>query len=367
MRICVFSERQVSAADEGIRNYALALARALESLPRAPQDVRMFTMFGETQPGGGRAPRAGVTNLPGNPLLLSLPLRRALRAFAPELVLYVPTACATPFSFLRARVLKRYARGAPVVLVALQPRRYGRVARAIMRRLCPDLLLVQSEATRATLAPLACAMRLIRPGVDLERFRPLPDEQRTVLRMREGLSPDAYVLLHVGHLNRARGLQALLALQGVAGQQLMVVGSSTTPQDEGLVAELRSAGVRVIDRFVADIAEFYQLADGYVFAVQSERASIDVPLSVLEALACDLPVVTTRLEGLTRLFAPAPGLIYVDSPQELPAAVAACRSLPTPVGTRALVAEYAWPRVVEHLLAVIAEELPAWRAWEAAP
>lgn len=365
MRICVFSERQVSATDEGIRNYALALARALESLP-TPHEVRMFTMFGETLPGGGRAPRAGVTDLPGNPLLLSLPLRRALRAFAPGLVLYVPTACATPFSFVRARVLKRYARGAPVVLVALQPRRYGRLARALMPRLCPDLLLVQSEATRATLAPLACAMRLTRPGVDLERFCPLPAEQRTVLRMREGLSPDAYVLLHVGHLNRQRGLQALLPLHGEAGQQLVVVGSSTTLQDESLVTELRAAGVRVIDRFVPDIAEFYQMADSYVFAAQSERASIDVPLSVLEALACDLPVVSTRLEGLARLFAPAPGLVYIDGPQEFPAAVAACRALPTPVGTRALVAEYAWPRVAAHLLAVIAEEVPGFGAQGAA-
>ena len=79
MHICVFSERQVRTTDEGIRNYALALARALESASDQQHEVRLYTVYGETQPGGGRAPRAGVTNLPGNPLLLSLPLRRALR------------------------------------------------------------------------------------------------------------------------------------------------------------------------------------------------------------------------------------------------------------------------------------------------
>ena len=357
VRICVFSERQVSACDEGIRNYALALARALEAAPSAqPHDVRLLTTYGETQAGGGRAPQHGVTNVQANPLLLSLPLRRAIRRFAPELLLYVPTACATPFSFVRARVLECYTRGAPVVQIALQPRSYGRLARRVMRRCCPALVLVQSEATHATLAPLGCALRLIRPGIDLERFRPLPADQRAALRQRYGIAPEDYVLLHVGHLNRGRALQALLPLQATAGQRLVIVGSSTTVQDATLVAELRAAGVLVIDHFVLDIAEVYQLADCYVFPVQDARASIDVPLSVLEAMACDLPIVTTRLDGLTRLFAPAPGLRYVDSPAELPSAVAACREL-VEAGTRALVAPYAWTNVAQQVLDVIAEAL----------
>jgi len=228
-------------------------------------------------------------------------------------------------------------------------------------RCCPNLVLVQSEATRATLAPLGCAPRLIRPGIDLQRFCPLPPAERATLRQRYGIAPEAYVLLHVGHLNRGRALQTLLPLQGAAGQQVVIVGSSTTVQDATLVAELRAAGVLVIDQFVLDIAEVYQLADCYVFPAQSACSSIDVPLSVLEAMACDLPVVSTRLDGLTRLFAAAPGLRYVEAPDELPAAVAACRGLES-AGTRARVASFAWPRVAEQVLEVIAEALPTWRS-----
>jgi glycosyltransferase involved in cell wall biosynthesis len=362
MRICIFSERQAPASDEGIRNYALALARALEEAsPEPAHSVRLLTVFGESQPGGGRVPSAGVTNLPGNPLLLSAPLRREIRRWAPHLLLYVPTACATPFSLLRSWVLKRYAKGAPVVQIDLQPRTYGRLSGRAMRVLWraglrPDLILVQSEATRATLELLGCALRLIRPGIDLERFRPLPAAERAALRARHGISPKTRVLLHVGHLNRARGLRALIPLQGVAGQQVVVVGSSSTQQDEALVAELCAAGVWVIDTFVPDIAVWYQLADCYLFPVQSALASIDVPLSVLEAMACDLPVVCTRLPGLTRLFAPSAGLRFVDDASDLPAAVADCR-LGGDAGTRRLVEPYAWPQVAREVLQVIAEAL----------
>jgi glycosyltransferase involved in cell wall biosynthesis len=116
--------------------------------------------------------------------------------------------------------------------------------------------------------------------------------------------------------------------------------------------------VRVIDEFVANVAELYQLADCYVFPVPpthwSAEAhwSIDAPLSILEAMACDLPVVSTRWEGLTRLFPGAPGLRIVDTPDDIAGAVADCRGLERP-GTRALVADYGWPAVAAETVEVI--------------
>jgi glycosyltransferase involved in cell wall biosynthesis len=345
MRICVFSERLALPFDEGIKNYALNLARELAQ----DHDVLTLTAYGES------LPAFAVENLPANPLLFSPRLAARVQEFEPDLIIYVPTACATLFSFWRARRLKAFSRGAPVALVALQPRAYGYLARALMPRLRPDLVIVQSELTQGALASLGCHTSLVPPAIDLERFQPASAARQVELRRQYGLDPEVPVVLHVGHLNRGRNVQALARLPSL-GMQVVVVGSTSTPHDQGLVDELLAAGVRVMTQYVADIAQIYQLADCYVFPVMAETGAIDVPLSVLEAMACDLAVVTTRFGGLPQLFASAPGLRYVDNAQQLCQAVEACRGL-SEAHTRAMVAPYAWSQAVGLLLEHICREL----------
>ena len=362
MRICVFSERMAEPFDEGIKSYASHLIGELGKAHK----VMALTTFGES------IPALGIENVCANKLLWSISLARKMRLFKPELIIYVPTACATPFSFLRARVLKVYGRGAPVVLVALQVRAYGWLARRVMPHLRPDLVLVQSERTRATLEPYGCRLRLVPPGVDLERFQPAAPESRAQLRQAYGIDPQSYVILHVGHLNRGRNVQALLPLQR-PGNQVVVVGSASTPQDEGLVQELIQAGVKVVGEFVSDIVEVYQMADCYVFPVSGKTSAIDLPLSVLEAMACDLPVVSTRFGGLPAQFGAARGLRYVEDLSQLVEAVEACKGLvvdescfPMTVGrnktrpkagTREMVRPFAWPKVVPAILEGVCDDL----------
>ncbi|MBC7237406.1 MAG: glycosyltransferase family 4 protein [Chloroflexi bacterium] len=346
MRIAVFSERLAPPFDEGIKNYVLHLIRELRRRHR----LLALTAFGRD------VPEEGIRNLPSNPLLLSPWVATALRRFRPELILYVPTACATLFSFWRSRLLKRYGRGAPVVMIALQTRRYGLVARALMPWLRPECVLAQSQATGGPLAAMGCRVFILPPAVDVERFRPAEPDRRVALRRRYGLDPNVYLGLHVGHLNRGRNIQALAELQGREGMQILVVGSSSTPDDHELVAELEQAGVRVISGYVPHIEELYALADCYLFPVCAENRAIDVPLSVLEAMACDLPVVTTRYGGLEAYFAETEGFRYVDDTSRLAAAVRAIRYVARP-GTRQQILPYTWPQVVEGMIALLEREL----------
>ena len=75
--------------------------------------------------------------------------------------------------------------------------------------------------------------------------------------------------------------------------------------------------------FIKDIQEVYQASDVYLFPVAPstrggrERTweavgSMDFPLSVLEAMGCNLPVVTTRLEALDRFIPASPGFRFYD-------------------------------------------------------
>ena len=50
----------------------------------------------------------------------------------------------------------------------------------------------------------------------------------------------------------------------------------------------------IIDTYLRNVQEVYQLADVYLFPVQEIENCIDIPLSVLEAASCNLPIVTTE-------------------------------------------------------------------------
>jgi len=107
----------------------------------------------------------------------------------------------------------------------------------------------------------------------------------------------------------------------------------------------------ILTEYLPHVEHLYQASDAYVFPVTSTDNAIEVPLSVLEALACDVPVVSTRFGGLPRLFGERqhPAVTFVDSPRALVEAAIAVSWSP-PRGGRALVLDYAWERVAASLV-----------------
>ena len=337
MRILVFCEHLRPPFDEGIRNTALQFIRALSR----EHDVLGLTNLGAS------VPQERVERVAANRLLLSPALARTVRAFRPELVLHFPTACATPFAFWRGRMLGLYAR-APVVLAILQPRRQPPYARPLLRLLRPRLCLAPSERLAAALEGLGSRVRPLGVGVDVERFRPADADRRRALRRAYGLAEQAYVVLHVGHLKAARGVQALAPLQGVDGTQVVLVGSASLGVERDLVAGLEARGVRVITGYLPDVAEVFQLADCYAFPVRAEENAIELPLSVLEAMACNLPVVSTPYGGLPERFPQGGGLWYEAAEEGLRARILCVRG--QSAATRERVLPLAWERVVSATL-----------------
>jgi glycosyltransferase involved in cell wall biosynthesis len=137
----------------------------------------------------------------------------------------------------------------------------------------------------------------------------------------------------------------------------VVVGSTSTPNgvDDDVAAALRAGGTHVIDRYIERIAELYQLADCYLFPVHATGGAIEAPLSVLEALACDLPVVTTRFGFLRQSFTDGPGFTFADSDDGLVAAVSRLRETREqirPGQVRAQVQPFSWDAIARTLLSL---------------
>jgi glycosyltransferase involved in cell wall biosynthesis len=74
-----------------------------------------------------------------------------------------------------------------------------------------------------------------------------------------------------------------------------------------------------------------------------------LPLSVLEAMSCNLPVVTTRFGALPRAVESGDGVIFVESRDELVKGVESIQDSHTEVNTRDKVLCYSWENIEVRL------------------
>lgn len=137
-------------------------------------------------------------------------------------------------------------------------------------------------------------------GVNTQRFCPSANARKAV-RLELGTAPAALVCLYLGRLNRDKGvLDLAAAFAQVAAKQpqaeLWVVGPDEANWFEQMQALLGDA-VRQVKRvgFTTEPERFMQAAD--LFCLPSYREGFGS--SVIEAAACGVPALTSRIYGLT--------------------------------------------------------------------
>lgn len=109
----------------------------------------------------------------------------------------------------------------------------------------------------------------------------------------------------------------------------------------------------IIDSYLQSIQEIYQLADVYLFPVMDIKNCIDVPLSVLEAASCNLPIVTTEYGELTA-FKEQKGFLFIDALDSESLNQALEKALlKTEVNNRQAVLEYDWKNSIDKLQRII--------------
>lgn len=145
-------------------------------------------------------------------------------------------------------------------------------------------------------------------GVDTKQFTPyttdtngLPQRQQT--RRSLNISDDHFVLLSVGALNVRKGLFAIfhavkeLVHNGFDNIILLAVGAGDKEQLIQKAKELKiENSIRIVEP-QKNIVPFYQASDIFVFPSIYEPFG----LVIFEALACGLPVVTSKFAGASEL------------------------------------------------------------------
>ena len=133
-------------------------------------------------------------------------------------------------------------------------------------------------------------IRYIPNGVDTERFEPGRNPE---WRARLGIAADALVIGTIGALRPEKNLALLLrafAAAAIPGSALVVIGEGNCRADlEKLGGDLGLDGRLFFPGGVADPAPCYGAFD--IFAMSS--ATEQMPMSLLEAMACGLPAICT--------------------------------------------------------------------------
>jgi len=153
--------------------------------------------------------------------------------------------------------------------------------------------------------------------------------------------------LHVGSIKEGRNLQILGEMQGNTNQAL-IIGSSSTKIERTTQSELEERHCLVWTEYFRHIEEIYALADCYVFPTTDKTASIALPLSVLEAMACNLPVISARFGALPEVFGEGDGLIFADKEDDFLKGLKKIKN-DLEVKTREKVLPYSWEKVVPKL------------------
>ncbi len=225
-----------------------------------------------------------------------------------EPVLYIPFSSNTKASILRTFILSRFCRwGLHVMFVLRHP--MGKIYTKLLREsgakvwaLSHDSWQFYKEIVKDT--------AYLKTGIDTTRFSPVTVERKKQLRQKYKISEDAKIALHVGHLNYGRNVDKLLLVP--KDYHVILVVSSVTKQDEALRRKLESSSnITIVDSYMESIEEIYQLADVYLFLVQEQEHCIDVPLSVLEAASCNIPIVATKY-GELKSFQGYDGFFFIE-------------------------------------------------------
>lgn len=346
MRICIYTKRLVQHLDEGIARVAHEMISGLA------KDDEVLTLFSH----GDAIEKENLIKITTNRTGVDLRLRAKIRGFRPDVILYIPRGPASPSSLVFGRALKLYGGGANVVILAPQTRGLeSRLSRACVPLLKPNLVLLTSGKEQREFTNLGCPAQFVALGVDIERFTPATAARKRELRRTYGLGLRDFVVLHVGHIRRSRNIGVLERLQ-ISGTQVLIAGSTFFRADADLAHRLEARGVRFLNRYFDHVEEIYQLADLYIFPTVSEQACIGQPLSILEAMACNLPVVSTRFGGLPDLFPnEGGGLFYADGPSEIVAKTEYVRDNLSHINlmTRELVSPYSWERSCQEILRLL--------------
>lgn len=284
-----------------------------------------------------------------NKLFLNKELIRLIRR-RNEQVLYIPFPTKPLPMALRIFILSLYSpKKLTVLLVMMGEMNWA--AKLLLKISGAEFLLLsqRSKEIYSSFLPSYKA-KYIKTGVDTGKFLPVDKDTQIALKLKYGFDPSRPVVLHVGHLNEGRNVQKLLSIAD--DYQILLVTSTLTKCEQDIKLKdrlLLRKDLKIIDNYIPQIEEVYQMCDVYFFPVIENCRCIDVPLSCLEAASCNKPVVTTDY-GEMKSFVGQKGFHFMLNMKKEEINRLLTDALQTDCSSRAAVISYDWNCAIDDII-----------------
>ena len=270
-----------------------------------------------------------------------------IKNFNPDIIHYIHGPSIK--SLVLLKLISLYCRDTKTVMSAMHPS-FSFLSKWFIPLFKPNIVLVQSSKTEEMFRKLGCEIEFLPCGVDVKKFRPIKSKTKEELRGKYGIGKDKFVILHIGSIKEGRNVQLVEKLQK-ENNQVVIVGAVSTEIDKSLTQQLKNSGCLVWAEYFKNIEEIYALSDCYLFPTSPENklSAIEMPLSVLEAMSCNLPVITTKFGALPRAFKEGDGLFFVENENDIFTVLERIKNTNMKVKTREKVLPYSWENIGKRL------------------
>lgn len=187
-----------------------------------------------------------------------------------------------------------------------------------------DKIIAISNATKNYVLSLGAKpgkVTVIHNGVDLHRFKPLPNV-KSEMRKKLGIPLEAKVVLTVRRLVYKNGIDTLIDSAKIAVQKnpkIVFLAVGKGPDMGSVQQQIKQMGLEdnfKLTGFVPDeeLHLYYNTADLFVLPSKSGEG---LPLVAQEAMACGLPVVATNVGGISEIMVKGYGKLVPANNSEL--------------------------------------------------
>jgi glycosyltransferase involved in cell wall biosynthesis len=278
---------------------------------------------------------------------------KELKEFKPDIIHYIHGASLK--SFILLKMISFYSRKSKTIISMLHPY-FSSWSHFFIRFFGPDLILVQSDEVENMFKNCKCEIKFFPlGGVDTTKFNPEILKKKEELRIKYNIETDKFIILHVGSIKKGRNISFFEKVQNVSSQVLIIAPVSTGLDNDQLL-KLKKSGCIVWREYFDNIEEIYAISDCYFFPVLKSKNggkyhadSIELPLSVLEAMSCNLPVISTKFGSLPRLFEEGNGLFFLDDMQEYDKLLSLIKENKIIIQTRQKVLYCSWENLGKRL------------------
>jgi glycosyltransferase involved in cell wall biosynthesis len=184
-----------------------------------------------------------------------------------------------------------------------------------------DLIITYSDHAKEKLNSLGFKnVKRVYPGIDMHEYQKA--EKDKDLMKEKSISPEDFVINFTGEYTRLGAIDTVIESFIRVSKQIpraklslavRIKNQKDADKKKEVVKKLKGSGVldkvSFFDNGSYKMALVYNLCDVSLFPVENMRGKFDIPLAVVEAMACEKPMILSDLPILKELTSPASSVI----------------------------------------------------------